>query len=136
MNEAKYPACTHSKTMLCGEHYEWCPKCGSIRRIGKLQTPLMDWQYPSYARLAGRPPEASPNAGNMAGSILANSLEVTDTDRINWLEANPNPTSVVGGIDDGAEAKFWGIGAHTGTLRETIDHMIITGSTRKKAFEQ
>lgn len=59
---------------------------------------------------------------------------ITDTERINWLEAHPHPTSIVGGKEDGAEAKFWGVGAHSGTLRETIDHMIVTGSKRQEGI--
>jgi len=73
MNEANEQACPHSKTMLCGEHYEWCPECGAIRRVGKFLAPLMSWQHPSYERLAGdQQPEPAPKAGGMAGSVSAN----------------------------------------------------------------
>lgn len=61
--------------------------------------------------------------------------QISDTDRINWLESKPLPTKVKGGLDDGHVAKFWGISAHSGTLRETIDHMILTGSERTKLLE-
>lgn len=71
------------------------------------------------------PPGRAPSAGSA----------ITDTDRINWLEARPLPASIHGGLDDGSDAKFWGIGAHSGTLRETIDHMILTGSEHQKDFE-
>ena len=60
---------------------------------------------------------------------------ITDTDRINWLEARPLPAEIHGGNEDGHQAKFWGISAYGGTLRETIDHMIKTGSERQKDFE-
>lgn len=73
--------------------------------------------------------KAQPCRAPSAGSAI------TDTDRINWLEARPLPASIHGGLDDGGDAKFWGIGAHSGTLRETIDHMIRTGSERQKTFE-
>jgi hypothetical protein len=46
---------------------------------------------------------------------------ITDTDRINWLESKPLPAEVRGGNEDGHTAKFWGISAHDGTLREAID---------------
>jgi hypothetical protein len=60
---------------------------------------------------------------------------ITDTDRINWLESRPLPAEVKGGPNDGADAKFWGISAYDGTLRETIDCMINTGSERQKPVE-
>lgn len=43
--------CDHRETMLCGSHYEWCPRCGCIRRIGANRTPLMDWQWPTRTRV-------------------------------------------------------------------------------------
>jgi len=46
---------------------------------------------------------------------------ITDTDRINWLEAHPLPVEVRGGPDDGHTARAWGLVAATGTLREAID---------------
>jgi hypothetical protein len=50
---------------------------------------------------------------------------ITDTDRINWLEAHPLPTEVHGGSDDGHVAKAWAIAAHSGTLRDAIDAIIL-----------
>ena len=34
---------------------------------------------------------------------------ITDTDRINWLEAHPLPVEVRGGPDDGHTARLWGL---------------------------
>ena len=43
--------CDHSDTMLCGAHYEWCARCGSVRRIGAKGAPLMEWQWPTRTRV-------------------------------------------------------------------------------------
>jgi hypothetical protein len=71
----------------------------------------------------------------LASPAAATTAEISDTDRINWLEARPLPAEMRGGSDDGAVATFWGISAFTGTLRETLDHMIKTGSEQRKAVE-
>ena len=39
---------------------------------------------------------------------------------VDWLEANPIKTEIHGGSDDGHQGTFWGIGAHSGTLREAV----------------
>lgn len=44
-----------------------------------------------------------------------------DKARLDWLAAHPLETQIKGGSDDGHVGIFWGIGAHSGTLRETID---------------
>jgi hypothetical protein len=51
--------CPHSymDIMRCGSHYEWCSRCGAIRRIGEQETPLMDWQWPDRTRVAITHPE-------------------------------------------------------------------------------
>lgn len=51
---------------------------------------------------------------------------VTDTDRINWLEAHPLPTEVRGGAEDGHIGKAWAVAAHSGTLREAIDMLMLS----------
>jgi len=65
----------------------------------------------------------------MSGSVI------TDTERVNWLDAHPLPAEVRGGNEDGATAKFWGISAYDGSVREAIDTMIRTGSQRQKPVE-
>lgn len=54
---------------------------------------------------------------------------ITDTDRINWLEAHPLPTEVRGGVEDGHTGKAWVVAAHAGTLREAIDVLILSQDT-------
>lgn len=45
-----------------------------------------------------------------------------DSARLDWLEAHPLKTEVVGGAQDGAESKAWAIACHAKwTLREAID---------------
>lgn len=46
-----------------------------------------------------------------------------DADRLDWLERHPLRAEVHGGSDDGHTGTFWGLGAHSGTLREAIDHL-------------
>ena len=47
----------------------------------------------------------------------------TDTERLDWLAANPIGAEVEGGADDGQEGVFWGIGAYKSkaSLRDVID---------------
>ena len=46
-----------------------------------------------------------------------------DSDRLDWLDAHPLKAQINGGSDDGHTGKFWGLGAHSGTLREVIDEV-------------
>lgn len=74
-----------------------------------------------------------PNVHAATVTVIS-ATNITDTDRINWLAARPLPAEVKGGRDDGHTAKFWGISAYSGTLREIIDHMIRTGSEKQKTI--
>lgn len=47
-----------------------------------------------------------------------------DKVRLDWLETHPLKTEIKGGSEDGHTGTFWGCGAHSGTLRETIDVMM------------
>lgn len=52
---------------------------------------------------------------------------ITDTDRMNWLEAHQLPAEILGGAEDGATSNFWGLASKAPTLREAVDYYIITG---------
>ena len=79
--------------------------------------------------------EASDKLKPVTVSTPSAGSAITDTERVNWLDAHPLPAEVRGGNDDGATAKFWGISAYDGRVREAIDHMIRTGSQRQKPVE-
>ena len=61
----------------------------------------------------------------VCGRSIPNSLNtVTDFDRIQYLERHPLKQEVVGGAEDGHQGVCWAVGAHSGTLRETLDILI------------
>lgn len=92
-----------------------CPHC-------KNDSVIADG-YCSVCRQCTLPP-ADPGSGE--------SRQPGDTEILDWLDAHPLPAQIRGGPDDGHTAKFWGISAYDGTLREAVTRMILTSSTRKK----
>ncbi len=57
---------------------------------------------------------------------------MTDTDRLNWLDAHPSPAEIKGGVDDGREAIVWGISAYVGNIRDAIDQAVLMGKNVKQ----
>lgn len=42
----------------------------------------------------------------------ATSEAIDDSERLDWLEANPLPTQVIGGQEDGHIGKVWAVSCH------------------------
>lgn len=58
-------------------------------------------------------------------------IQITDTDRVDWLESHPVSAEVFGGPEDGHTARVWAVSSHSATLRETLDLLLQTPNSEK-----
>lgn len=71
---------------------------------------------------AGRPGDAL--SATEFYDLAAATLEgLEDTERLDWMDRHPLPTEIHGGAEDGHTGKAWGVAAHEGTLRDTLDKL-------------
>jgi len=81
--------------------------------------------HPADVRKNARPapkPFTVRELQNRVGELEREALRLRkDEARLDWLESHPLKSEIHGGSEDGHTGKFWGVGAHSGTLRDAVD---------------